>query len=245
MILEVCCGSYEDALIAYENGAKRVELNSALYLGGLTPTLGSLRLIKENCPDLEVISMVRPRGAGFCYSGEDISCMLMDAEILMNGGSDGIVFGFLNEDHTIDTFHTKMMVSLIKEHHKLAVFHRAFDCVKDPYEAIETLIDLGIDRILTSGLQPTAIDGKDLIKDLQAKYGDKIEILPGSGINATNVADFIKYTDVKQVHSSCKGNNIDVTSHYGNVDFSYAKSNCYEAVQANLVKSILNVLEEF
>lgn len=96
-IIEICCGSYEDALAAYRGGAKRIELNSALYLGGLTPSLGSLILTKKNT-DLKVITMVRPRGAGFCYSEADFETMKMDARLLMENGADGVAFGCLDEE---------------------------------------------------------------------------------------------------------------------------------------------------
>lgn len=184
-MVEICCGSYEDALNAYHGGAKRIELNSALHLGGLTPSLGSLILTKQNT-DLEVICMVRPRGAGFCYSESEFEVMKYDAKLLMENGSDGLAFGFLDKQGNIDKDKTKQMIDIIKQYHGTAVFHRAFDCVSNPYESIETLIDLGVNRVITSGLENKAMDGINLIKDLQAKYGKQIEILVGSGINSSN-----------------------------------------------------------
>ena len=96
-MIEICCGSYEDALAAWKGGAERIELNSALYLGGLTPSIGSLRLVKENT-GLKVISMVRPRGAGFNYTEAETEQMFADARILMENGSDGLAFGFLTSE---------------------------------------------------------------------------------------------------------------------------------------------------
>ena len=96
-IVEVCCGSYYDALQAQYGGARRIELNSALHLGGLTPSLATLLKVKDNT-DLEVICMVRPRGAGFCYNDEDFEVMKLDAEILLDNGADGIAFGCLDEE---------------------------------------------------------------------------------------------------------------------------------------------------
>ena len=141
-MIEICCGSYEDALAAWKGGAERIELNSALYLGGLTPSIGSLRLVKENT-GLKVISMVRPRGAGFNYTEAETEQMFADARILMENGSDGLAFGFLTSEGKIDSERTGRMIRLIHEFHGEAVFHRAFDCVEDPYEAIEELIRLG------------------------------------------------------------------------------------------------------
>ncbi len=122
---EICCGGYEDARTAAAYGAQRVELNSGLYLGGLTPGIGTLKLTKETT-DLNVVSMVRPRGGGFCYSEEEFCAMLRDAEELLQAGTDGIAFGFLNNDRTINLARTREMTSLIHAYGKTAVFHRAF-----------------------------------------------------------------------------------------------------------------------
>ena len=152
-VLEICCGSFEDVKTAYENGAGRVELNSALYLGGLTPSLASLICAKEQCT-IPVVAMVRPRGGGFCYSLEEYQTMILDTKLLLEHGADGIAFGFLKENQTLDTEQTKELIHLIHEHGGEAVFHRAFDCVADQKKTIEQLIGLGADRILTSGGAP-------------------------------------------------------------------------------------------
>ena len=150
-VIEVCCGGYYDALQAYQGGAERIELNSALHLGGLTPTIGSLILTKKNT-DLKVICMDRPRSAGFHYEKDDFETMKADAEALMENGADGLAFGCLDRNGNIDVEQTRQIIDIIRKHGVEAVFHRAFDCVKDPYQSIEILIDLGVDRILTSGL---------------------------------------------------------------------------------------------
>lgn len=243
-IVEVCCGSYQDAINAYNGGAKRIELNSALSLGGLTSSIGTLRLVKRDT-DLTVMSMVRNRGAGFLYSDNEYRVMFEDAKLLLDNGSDGIVFGFLDSNFNIDYQRTKEFVSLIKSYNKIAVFHRAFDCVLDPYKSIETLIELGIDRVLTSGLKARAIDGMELIKDLQDKYGSKIEILVGSGINANNASTIIDYTGVYQVHSSCKGYQEDLTTSNNGVNYSYiGNSSNYEEVDIKLVKELINNVKQ-
>ncbi len=241
-IVEICCGSYEDALNAYQGGAKRVELNSALHLGGLTPSLGSLILTKQNT-DLEVICMVRPRGAGFCYSESEFEVMKYDAKLLMENDSDGLAFGFLDKQGNIDKDKTKQMIDVIKQYHGTAVFHRAFDCVSNPYESIETLIDLGVNRVLTSGLENKAMDGINLIKDLQVKYGSQIEILAGSGINATNARTIMDETEIYQVHSSCKDWINDPTTSMNYVSYTYASSpheNDYDVVSQQLVEELIN-----
>lgn len=238
---EICCGSHEDALASYKGGAKRIELNSALYMGGLTPSLASLQYTKANT-DLKVICMIRPRGAGFCYNEIEKEIMLADAKILMDNKSDGISFGFLNENSEIDVEATKKMVDLVHSYNGEAVFHRAFDLTKDPYSSIETLIDLGVDRILTAGQQTKVELGIDLIKELQEKYGDKIQILPGSGITSENVEDIVKKTGVKQVHSSCKGYGTDPTTYAEKLDFAYTsdKDSQFEIVLEERVKTFVN-----
>ena len=141
-MLEICCGSFEDAMTAYECGVRRIELNSALSLGGLTPSLGSLIMTKQYT-DLEVMAMIRSRGAGFCYTEYQYEQMLEDMKLMLAYGSDGIVFGFLKEDRTIDEKRCREFVENIHNEGRQAVFHRAFDCAKDANQAIETLIDLG------------------------------------------------------------------------------------------------------
>ncbi len=245
-MIEICCGSYQDAKNAYLGGAKRIELNSALSLGGLTPSVASLLLTKKNT-DLNVICMARPRGAGFCYL-EDEYIQLKDEMIaLLENGADGIAFGFLLEDFTIDKVRTKEIVDIIHSYNKVAVFHRAYDCVIDPYQSIEDLIQLQVDRVLTSGLQPTAIAGKTLIKELQDTYGCKIEILPGSGVNAANVEELVEYTRVNQIHSSCKDFISDNTTTGKNVNYSYSgknHENDYEVVNIENVKLLVKAYKK-
>ena len=244
-IIEICCGSYEDAYNSYKGGATRIELNSALHLGGLTPSLATLQLTKKNT-DLKVICMVRPRGAGFHYTEKEFEVMKADAQILMENGSDGLAFGCLDENGNIDVEQTKHIIDIIKSHHGEAVFHRAFDCVKDPYQAMETLIDLGVNRVLTSGLESKAMEGIKLIKELQEKYGDKIEILAGSGMNASNAKEMMEETGIYQVHSSCKDWLKDPTTACNNVSHAYAPAPHeydYDVVSLELVKKIIKSIE--
>lgn len=240
-MIEICCGSYQDGIAAYKGGAKRIELNSALSVGGLTPSLASLiRLKKET--DLKIICMIRCRAAGFCYEKEDVNIMLEDAKIMLENGADGIAFGFLNEDYTLNSKDTKSMVDLIHQYQGEAVFHRAFDVVKDPFVAVEQLIDLGVDRILTSGQESKAIEGKELIKQLQSRYASQIEILAGSGINASNAKELMEYTGISQVHSSCKGYRRDETTKLSGVSYSYLSGEHemdYDMVDENLVKKLV------
>lgn len=241
-IIEVCCGSYDDALASYRGGAKRIELNSALYLGGLTPSLASLILTKKNT-DLKVITMVRPRAAGFCYTNEEFETMKLDVTLMLENGADGIAFGCLTSDSEIDVKQTKEIVDIIKSFNKEVVFHRAFDCVRDVDKAMNILIELGVDRVLTSGLKPKAMDGIEMIKYLQDKYGDRIEILAGSGMNVSNAKEMMEKTGISQVHSSCKGWRNDSTTGGKFVNYCYAGNphqNDYDVVDEELVRKIVN-----
>lgn len=240
-LFEVCAGSVQDCINAQLGGADRVELNSALHLGGLTPSLAMLKLVKEKT-SLKVICMDRPRAAGFCYDDVEIETMFEDAKILLENGADGISFGFLNSDATINVTETKKMVELIHQYQKEAVFHRAFDCVDDPMHAVKQLIDCGVDRILTSGLQPTAMQGASVLEKLQSEFGDQIELLAGSGINANNIRALKEQTGLHQFHGSCKEWCKDPTTTVGNVSYAYHESDDYDCVSLEKVRSIVQEL---
>ncbi|MBU3144594.1 copper homeostasis protein CutC [Clostridium sp. CF012] len=245
-MVEVCCGSYYDCLQAYKGKADRVELNSALYMGGLTPSIATLVLTKKNT-DLKVICMVRPRGAGFCYESEDYETLLLDVKSMMEHGADGIAFGCLDDKGNVNVSQTKEVIDIIKLYgkEKEVVFHRAFDCVHDPYGTIEILIKLGVDRILTSGLEDKAVQGIELLKDLQLNFGNEIQILAGSGINAKNVNHFMEYTGITQVHSSCKAWLKDKTTTTNHVSFAYNNDDfAYEIVDTKLVEQLVEIVHK-
>ena len=154
--VEICCGSFADALSAEKGGAHRIELNAALPLGGLTPSVASLKLVKEHT-SLEVICMARPRAAGFAYSDDEFYQMRNEVQELLSAGADGIAFGILAPDATIDLSRSRMLSDIIHEAGATAVFHRAFDLTPQPFDAIEALIEIvHADRVLTSGQRPTA-----------------------------------------------------------------------------------------
>lgn len=245
-MIEICCGSYYDALQAARGGARRIELNCGLHLGGLTPSLASLELTKERC-DLNVIAMVRPRGGGFCYSREDFQVMERECAQLVSHGADGIAFGCLNRDATLCREQNARLIDLIHGQGKEAVFHRAFDCCADPYRTMEELIHMGVDRVLTSGLKPKAMEGRDLIRKLQQRYGKEIEILAGSGVNASNARQLMEETGISQVHSSCKDWRQDPTTVANGVSYAFAPApweDCYDVVSEELVRRLLKAVGE-
>lgn len=245
--VEICCGSYYDCIQAYKGNAQRVELNSALHMGGLTPTVASLALTKQNT-NLKVICMVRPRGAGFCYGKEDYETIILDTKSMLDYGADGIAFGCLDELGGIDVLKTKEIIKVIRAYgnDKEIVFHRAFDCVLDPRKSLELLISLGVNRVLTSGLEEKAIYGLDLLKELQENYGDKIEIMAGSGINVSNAADLMNYTGITQIHSSCKAWIEDRTTTKNNVSYAYSGDKyCYDVVDSKLVEQLVDLCSSY
>ncbi|MEG0841960.1 MAG: copper homeostasis protein CutC [Erysipelotrichaceae bacterium] len=221
-IVEICCGSYEDVIIAYKAKANRIELNSALALGGLTPSFATLIESKKSV-DIPIICMVRNRGAGFNYSQSEKAIMMKDATCLLEQGADGIAFGFLNEDKTIDKEATKAMCNLIHHYHGQAVFHRAFDCAFDLKQACQDLIDCQVDRVLTSGGKVNASQGIEMINELQITFGNQIEFVAGCGVNEMNALTIIKKTGIHQVHSSCKGWLKDITTKGKEVSYAFDK----------------------
>jgi copper homeostasis protein len=206
VLLEVCVASVEDALAAQEGGAARLELSPALALGGLTPSLGLLIEVTQ-AVSLPVIALARPRAGGFCYSSTEFRTLRRDVDLLLSHGANGIAFGILFADGTIDRDRCRELVRQVGE--DKAVFHRAFDMTPDPFAALETLVDLGVKRVLTSGQEATAAKGAALIAELVRRAAGRIEVLPGGGINRAMVAEVVRRTGCNQVHASLRGQRVD------------------------------------
>ena len=196
-LLEVCCGSVEDVLQAARGGADRVELNSCLFHGGLTPSIGALITAKQLC-SLPVMAMVRPRQGGFCYTDAEYKTALNDAEQLLAHGADGLVFGFLNADGTLDAERTRELCRIAGN--KTKVFHRAIDVAPDWRPMLAQLIELGVDRVLTSGQSPDVYYGVDVIREMMDFARGAIQILPGAGVNLKNVDAILERTGCDQIH---------------------------------------------
>lgn len=199
ILVEVCCGSADDVIEAYKAGADRVELNSNLFHGGLTPTIGSL-LVAKRKTGMKIMTMVRPREGGFCYTDTEFTVAVEDAGQLLKNGSDGLVFGFLREDGTVDDRRTAILADIALSAGKEAVFHRAIDVVPDWKEALDVLIDLHITRVLTSGQEPDVFYGTETVKEMIEYAAGRIEILPGAGITQKNVRRIIDATGTNQIH---------------------------------------------
>ncbi len=196
-IFEVCVDSIESALAAERGGAERVELCSDLLEGGLTPSYGVLRVARERLR-IGIMAMVRPRGGDFCYSEAEFAAMLEDVSMARETGVQGVVFGVLTPDGDVDGDRTRQ---LIERARPLAVtFHRAFDMTRDPYAALEVLIGLGVDRVLTSGQEPSVLEGLDLIADLLVRAAGRIIVMPGGGITDRNIARIRERVPAREMH---------------------------------------------
>ncbi|HVZ17341.1 MAG TPA: copper homeostasis protein CutC [Terriglobales bacterium] len=243
IFLEICCGSIDDALQAQAGGAQRVELCAALFLGGLTPSIGTVQHARQHLT-IPIMAMVRPRGGGFCYTDAEFATMERDAEALIANGADGIVFGILNQDGAIDLARTRRLREIAGS--RQSVFHRAFDVTSDPFRALDELVDLGITRVLTSGQQDTVPEGADLIRRLIEYSAGRIEVLPGGGIKPYNLADVIARTGCRQVHLTAFKTVADSsTRHHPHVTFGGAlhpAEDRFQMTDADLVCQIAQKL---
>ncbi|MDP3311931.1 copper homeostasis protein CutC [Lutibacter sp.] len=201
MIVEICTDCVEGALIAKKYGAKRIELCSALSVGGLTPSYGLIQQCVEKS-SIEVHVMIRPKEGDFCYSKEDIELMKADIIAAKKAGAKGVVFGILTADNEVSILN-KRLVDLSKSLSLEITFHRAFDFVSNYKLAIEKLIEMKVNRLLTSGLQSTAEKGLSVITELQANYGNKIQIMAGSGVNETNALK-IASSGIQNLHFTAR-----------------------------------------
>lgn len=200
-LIEVCVEDPEGAIAAELAGAQRVELCSSLAEGGLTPSYGSIQLARQKTR-LPIQVLVRPRAGGFCYSPGELETMLVDIAVCKGLGVQGIVVGALNADREIDT---AQMLLLIEAARPLSItFHRAFDACRDAQQALEQLIALGIDRVLTSGGQGSAVAGIPLLHQLQQQAGGRIGILACGAIRAHNVGQVLRETGVTEIHFSAQ-----------------------------------------
>jgi copper homeostasis protein len=196
-LLEVVCCSVEDCVAAQAAGADRIELCSAIELGGITPSLGLFRAAKAQVT-LPIFVMIRLRAGGFQYEPSEVEAMREDAAIFKSEGTDGFVLGALDESGRVDR---QTCATLVEACGGLPVtFHRAFDATPDPYQALDDLIEVGITRAMTSGQTGSAILGAPLLKELMGRGAGRIGILPGGGIRPDNVQELVAKTGCTEVH---------------------------------------------
>ena len=197
MLIEACVESVESAVAAENGGAKRVELCAALLEGGLTPSAGAIALAREKLRiGLHVI--IRPRGGDFLYTDDEHAVMLRDIDAVKKAGADGVVIGVLDVNAQVDEARTRELVERARP--MSVTFHRAFDMTRDPLAALETLVDIGVDRILTSGQEESAMAGLELLRDLVKRAGDRIIIMPAGNIHESNVEKIALETGAKELH---------------------------------------------
>ena len=195
--IEICLDSVESIIAAQEGGADRVEFCSDLFEGGLTPTLGMFKVAKERTT-IPINVMIRPRGGDFCYSDLEFETMKEDTKLFKEAGANAIVFGILTPEGKIDKDRSKEIIELARP--LPVTFHRAFDMTDDPFEAIEDLIELGVERVLSSGQEASAYEGSELLAQLVKEYGDKIIIMPGAGISERNFERLHSIINAQEYH---------------------------------------------
>ena len=200
-LLEVCAGDLESVRAAAEGGAARVELCSALGEGGVTPSIGFLRQALL-VPGLRVHVLIRPRGGDFLYTPEEVNAMVADIEACRESGAHGVVIGALTPDGDIDLPSCRRMIEAAGE--MSVTFHRAFDLCRNPEEALDTIIELGCDRLLTSGQAATALEGTPLLRRLHDRAAGRLIILAGGGVTPDNAADILIGSGTNEVHASAR-----------------------------------------
>lgn len=197
VLAEVCVGGVEDAIAAEAGGADRVELCSGLVVGGVTPSIGVVEKVLSELT-IPTVVLVRPRGGDFCYGESELDVMVRDVRILRDAGAQGLATGVLKADGRVDR--DAMQAILDAAGPVPITFHRAFDMTVDPWEALADLIELGIPRVLTSGLEAGVVDGIPMIRGLVESAGGEISVMPGGGVRPENVARLIQETGVEEVH---------------------------------------------
>lgn len=226
MILEICANSIDSAIAAQNGGANRVELCENLNEGGTTPSYGTLLLTRQQV-SIDLYALIRPRSGDFLYSAFEFEIMKADILKCKELGYNGVVIGLLTPDGSIDVERTKSLVELASP--MGVTFHRAFDSCNNFEEALEDVISCGCERILTSGLKNTAIEGSDVLKKLLDLAAGRIIIMPGSGIKASNIKFLKELVPAKEWHASAKTTSVSNMEYHNpelqNMGGTISKSN--------------------
>lgn len=227
-LLEVCCGNLESVDAAVAGGARRIELCSALEMDGLTPPVEWIREVRKRYPSLIVHVLVRSRAGDFVYTGEEVETMAAQVEEALEAGADGIVIGCLTAGGDVDIPAMERLVRTVESYNLAAelmrsdlchaandshffpgpskrvsiTFLRAFDVCKRPFDALEQIIALGCDRLLTSGQGPTVVEGSDMLRELRKRAAGRIIILPGGGVTPKNAGRILAMTGCTEIHAS-------------------------------------------
>ena len=199
--LEICIDNYQSILNAQKANADRLELCSALGVEGLTPSPSIVKFAKDNFIG-SLQAMIRHRAGDFYYDEIDQQIMLADCKLMLELGVEGIVIGALTKDNQVDSVFLRPFIELTKKAGKELTFHRAIDLTSNIEASTKGIIELGFDRILTSGSAKNVVEGLQTIKVLQEKFGSKVQIMPGGGINSNNVKEILDTTKVTNIHCS-------------------------------------------
>ena len=199
---EVCANGVESCLAAQEGGADRVELCAGIPEGGTTPSYGEIKVARRVLSTTRLHVIIRPRGGDFLYTPLEVERMVEDIRVCRELGVDGVVIGCLCADGSLDMDANRRLVEAAQG--MSVTFHRPFDRCNDPRRALEQLIELGVDRVLTSGQQPTALEGAPLLAQLHKLAADRIIILAGCGVNEQNIRSLYEQTDIKEYHFSAR-----------------------------------------
>ncbi len=237
--IEIATSDFATTQSAVNGGADRIELCANLAEGGTTPSYGTIKQCRESF-SVSLYPIIRPRGGDFLYTDDEFEIMLHDVKLCKQLGCDGMVIGLLNKDGTIDIKRTSV---LIETAYPLGVtFHRAFDRCIDPFTALEQLIDIGCERILTSGQKPSVVDGVDLVAELNKKAADRIIIMPGSGVRKENIKMLAAKTGCTEFHSSLRGKEKTKMDFLHEAFKDSAESFMNNAIDSNEVKAIRSML---
>ncbi|GHT10358.1 copper homeostasis protein CutC [Bacteroidia bacterium] len=201
ILLEVCADSLENALIAQSAGAYRIEFCAGLPEGGVTPSPAQIRMAREQLY-IKLYVLIRPRGGDFLYNEREFEIIRSDIHFCGENRCDGVVIGILNPDGTVDTERCRELVQIARQYGMGVTFHRAFDRSYDLFQALEDIISLGCERILTSGGYDTAIEGAEILRQLIEKANSRIVIMPGSGVTPENAGELIRETGLKELHGT-------------------------------------------
>ncbi|MDR1632129.1 MAG: copper homeostasis protein CutC [Dysgonamonadaceae bacterium] len=238
--LEVCTDSIENALVAQSAGAQRIEFCVSLPEGGTTPSYAQIKIARMHL-NIELYPLIRPRGGDFLYTDLEFEIMKSDIRFCGETGCDGVVIGMLNSDGTIDRERNRQLVEIAHRYGMGVTFHRAFDRSNDLFLAMENIIKLGCERILTSGGYNTAIEGAEVIRRLVESAAGRIIIMPGSGVTPENAGELIRLTGLKELHGTFRSRKIS------GMQYRNTKLGCQEeeyellATDPEKIKAILEV----
>lgn len=237
--LEIIAFSLESCRVIEACGIERIELCANPAEGGTTPSYGVVRAARE-AVGIDLFPIIRPRGGDFLYRDEEYTAMVSDVKMCKQLGCNGVVLGLLNRDGSIDV---KRVAHLVSAAYPMEVtFHRAFDHCRDPFEALEQLVQVGCQRILTSGQQPTAMEGAGMLAQLVQAATDRIVIMPGSGVRPENIKELAQKTGAREFHASLR-RQAKSPMEFIHPALPSPDRNCYATVEASDIKALQSALQ--